>query len=77
MVDDMTLRRAISSVAIVGGSLLLSPAPAFAGTGGGEDTLPTTGSNGHAQNSLVVGGAIALVAGGSLVLVRRKGSARA
>ena len=74
----MKIRHSLATVAIAGGALLLSTAPAFAGSSGGSDsTLANTGSSGHAQNSLVLAGGAGVLAGGALVLVRRRNGARA
>jgi hypothetical protein len=74
----MKIRHSLATVAIAGGALLLSSAPAFAGSSGGsESTLANAGSNGNAQNALVFAGGAGVIAGGALVLVRRRSGARA
>lgn len=72
----MNIRRTIATVAIAGGSLLLSSAPAFAGSETG-DTLSNTGTSGSSQNALLFVGGAGVAAGTMLVLVRRKAGARA
>lgn len=78
----MTIRRILLSTAIAGGALLFSTAPAFAqgsggSSGGGDSTLPETGASGDSQNALLVIGAGGIIAGASVVLVRRRSGARA
>jgi len=72
----MNIRRTLATVAIAGGSLLLTSAPAFAGSET-EDTLSNTGASGGSQNALLLVGGAGIAAGAMLVVVRRKAGARA